>query len=70
MQVEDGSPASKAGLQQGDIITKVGDVLIDETHSYVNTLFIFKPGDQISLTVIRDGKDIPLLITLGEAKHS
>jgi len=70
MQVEAGSPASQAGLKQADIITKVGDVTLDETHSYVNTLFTFKPGDTISLDVMRDGKDVQVQITLGEAKHN
>ena len=68
-KVAENSPASKAGLQQGDIITKVGDVALDETHSYVNTLFTFKPGDQITLEVLRDSKDTQVQITLGEAKH-
>ena len=70
MKVADGSPASSAGLQQGDIITKLGDVTLDETHSYVNTLFTFKPGDQVTLTVMRDGKEMQVQVTLGEAKHS
>lgn len=70
MKVTAGSPASIAGLQQGDIITKVGDVKLDESHSYVNTLFGFKPGDQITLTVLRDGKEMPVQITLGEASHT
>ena len=70
MEVVENSPASAAGLQKGDIIVKVGDVTLDETHSYVNALFTFKPGDTISLDVMRDGKDVPLQITLGEAKHS
>jgi len=69
-KVADNSPASKAGLQQGDIITKVGDVTLDETHSYVNTLFTYKPGDQISLEVVRSNKNIQVPITLGEAKHT
>jgi 2-alkenal reductase len=64
------SPASEAGLQQGDIITKLGDITLDETHSYVNTLFTFKPGDQITLNVMRNGKDTQLQITLGESKHN
>jgi 2-alkenal reductase len=68
--VVSGSPASAAGLQKADIITKVGDVTLDETHSYVNVLFTFKPGDTISLNVMRDGKDVQLQITLGEAKHN
>jgi serine protease Do len=69
MEVVEGSPASKAGLQQGDIITRIGDVALDETHSYVNTLFTFKPGDEITLTVMRGGKEMQVKITLGEAKH-
>lgn len=70
MKVADGSPASKAGLKQGDIITKIGDVALDETHPYVNTLFTFKPGDQITLEIMRDGKEMQVQITLGEAKHT
>jgi len=70
MKVADGSPASEAGLKEGDIITKLGDVTLDETHSYVNVLFTFKPGDQITMNVVRDGKDIQVQITLGEAKHT
>lgn len=69
-QVESNSPASDAGLKEADIITKVGDVALDETHSYVNTLFTFKPGDQITLNVMRDGTDTQVQITLGEAKHN
>lgn len=67
--VQSGSPADKAGLQQNDIITKVGDITIDETHSYVNSLFNYKPGDTISLTVMRDGKETQLQVTLGESQH-
>ena len=68
--VAPGSPASEAGLQPGDIITKIGDVTLDETHTYVNTLFTFKPGDQTTLTLIRDGKEVQVQVTLGEARHN
>ncbi len=68
-QVEPGSPAAQAGLQENDIITKIGDVAIDETHSYINSLFEHQPGDMIPLTVMRAGKEMQLQITLGEAKH-
>jgi S1-C subfamily serine protease len=67
--VESDSPAAQAGLQENDIITKIGDITIDETHSYVNSLFNYKPGDTINLTVMRDGKETQLQITLGEAQH-
>ena len=68
-KVEPGSPASEAGIQKGDIITKVGEIAIDESHSYVNSLFSYQPGDQIPLTVVRDGKEVQLQITLGEASR-
>jgi len=68
-KVEPGSPADKAGLQESDIITKVGDITLDETHSYVNSLFTYKPGDTIPLVVMRNGKETQLQIALGEAKH-
>jgi serine protease Do len=67
--IADNSPASHAGLQAGDIITKIGDVALDETHSYVNTLFAFKPGDQLTLDMVRGQENIQVQITLGEAQH-
>jgi len=68
--VANGSPASQAGLQQGDIITKIGDVALDETHSYVDALFRFKPGDQVNLQFVRNDKTMQVQVTLGEAPHS
>jgi S1-C subfamily serine protease len=62
------SPANQAGLQEGDIITKVGDVALDETHSYVNTLFEFQPGDQITLDVVRGNETTQFKVRLGEAQ--
>lgn len=69
-RVAAGSPASEAGLQRGDIITRVGDVAMDETHSYLNTLYTYKPGDKVTLTLVRDGKTLELQVTLGESKRS
>ena len=67
-QVAENSPASTAGLQQGDIITKIGDVSIDETHSYVNALFEYKPGDQVTLEIMRGNETMQVNVTLGEAQ--
>jgi 2-alkenal reductase len=67
--VAGGSPASEAGLQRGDIITKIGDVALDETHSYVNTLFTFNPGETVTLTLMRGKDEMQVQVTLGEAKH-
>ncbi|MBE0695979.1 MAG: trypsin-like peptidase domain-containing protein, partial [Anaerolineaceae bacterium] len=42
------SPASKAGLEQGDFITGIGGTALDEMHSYMNTLFQHKSGEQVT----------------------
>ncbi len=68
-QVAASSPAKQAGLQRGDIITKVGDVTLDDTHSYLNTLYTYKPGDTVTLTVVRGTQTLTLTVTLGEASH-
>jgi 2-alkenal reductase len=68
-RVAENSPASQAGLQEGDIITKIGDIPLDETHSYVNALFDYKPGDQVNLEVMRDHATRQVEVTLGEAQR-
>ncbi|HXY18141.1 MAG TPA: PDZ domain-containing protein, partial [Candidatus Nitrosopolaris sp.] len=62
-----GSPADKAGLKEGDIITKVNSTAIDNTHSLTGVLAQFNPGDQVTLTVIRGGKTMNIQATLGTA---
>lgn len=69
-QVSADSPASSAGLRQGDIITRIGGVQLDETHSYMNTLFEFAPGQQVEIELMRDGESISLQVILGEATSS
>ena len=64
------SPASKAGLQTGDILTSIGGVSLDGTHSFINTLFTYKPGDQITVEYMRNGKSQQVQMTLGETSHS
>jgi serine protease Do len=69
-RITSGSPASQAGLQQGDIIVKLGNVEIDESHAYLNTLYTYKPGDQVTLDFIRNGQNMQVQVTLGESSHN
>ncbi len=62
-----GSPAEQAGLQQGDIITRIGEITLDDTNSYINALFQFKPGELVTLGVMRQNSQIELQVTLGES---
>jgi serine protease Do len=61
------SPAAKAGLREGDIITKVNDVTIDDKTNLTSTLFRYKVGDSVNLTVLRDGKTTIVKATLAAA---
>jgi 2-alkenal reductase len=63
-----GSPAATAGVQTGDIITRIGDTVIDANNSYINTLFRFQPGERVVLEVARNGQRLALEVTLGEAR--
>ncbi len=64
--VSGNSPASKAGLQVGDIITAIDSTQIDENHAYINTLFQYKAGDTVTLTLMRGNKQIQMKVTLGD----
>jgi S1-C subfamily serine protease len=60
-----GSPAEKAGLKDGDIITSVNDTAIDEGHPLQDLLVQYSPGTSITLAVLRDGASITITLELG-----
>ncbi len=63
------SPADQAGLQIGDIITDINTNKIDEQNSFVNALFDFKPGDTVSIHIVRDSSALEIKVTLSELKN-
>lgn len=65
-----GGPADKAGLQPGDIITKIDGSDINQSTSLVSLLGKHKVGDTVSLTIVRDGKTITKNVTLEAAPSS
>jgi 2-alkenal reductase len=64
-QVLAGSPAAQAGLKANDVITKINDQQIDGTHPIGSILLHTRPGDKVKLTIIRDGKQQTVDLTLG-----
>ena len=60
--VSENRPAAKAGIVQGDIITRLGDIKINGMQSYMEALGKFKPGESTQVTVIRGGKEISMPI--------
>lgn len=65
-----GGPADKAGVKEGDIITKVNNDTIDESHSLTSLLNKYAVGNKITLTIVRSGKPITVDVTLGEAPQN
>jgi len=66
--VDSRSPAASAGLQRSDIIVSIGKQGIDEKNSYINVLFAYQPGDQVTIKALRNGQEMTFDVTLGEAK--
>ena len=67
--VEENGPAAQAGLQPNDMITHVGGTALDESHSYINTLFHYQPGEQVTVEFVRDGERLQAQVTLGESQN-
>ena len=63
--VEPGSPADKAGLKEGDVITAIDGQTLDLDHSLGYVISQKNPGDTIRMNVLREGKNISLSVTLG-----
>jgi S1-C subfamily serine protease len=61
------SPAAKAGLREGDVITKINDQKIDSKNSLQSVIGRLKVGDKVSLTVQRGDSQLKLVATLEEA---
>lgn len=60
-----GGPADKAGIREGDIITKVNDRVVGEQGGLGSLIAEFIPGEKVKLTIIRDGRAQEISLTLG-----
>ena len=66
--VESNSPADEAGIKDGDIITKVNEKYVGKQGGLGSLVAEFMPGEKITLTIIRDGKEQQKTLTLGAYK--
>ena len=61
-----GSPAERAGIKVGDVITKIGDDEIRDDKSYRDSMSRRKAGEAVPLTIRRGGQMLDLVVTLPE----
>jgi putative serine protease PepD len=63
-QIATGSAADDAGLEQGDVITRVDDHPITSADSLVAIIRSYRPGDEVEVTYVRDGNTDTTTLTL------
>jgi hypothetical protein len=58
--VRSGEAAEQGGMQHGDVIIRMGDNKIADIYDYMESLSEFDIGDQVTVTVLRDGEEVQL----------
>jgi len=67
-QPEPGSPAARAGIQQGDVVTSINGVPIIKASDFATMISGFAPETIIHLSTYRDGQMIEVKLTLASGK--
>lgn len=67
--VAEGSPAEAAGLTVGDVVTALNDTTMD-SNAFVDFVGSSKTGDEVTLSVYRQGENLSISIKIGEQIHS
>jgi len=67
-EVTNESAAKKAGIKEGDIITKIGDTKIEDPDQLSEAVRKHKPGEKVTVTLLRDKKEQKVTTELGKWK--
>ena len=63
--IDPGSPADEAGLQPYDVIVSIDGETIDTQEDYVARIYDYRPGDVVSVEIIREGNRSLLDLRIG-----
>ena len=61
-----GSPAAKAGIEAGDVITAVNDTQVKDSRDLARTISMMAPGTSVKLDVLYKGQSKTLTVAIGE----
>ena len=67
-ELEKGGPAEKAGVRKFDLLWKMGEQMLVNEGQLATLLRLSKPGDEVKVSVFRQGKSLDITVTLGEAE--
>jgi putative serine protease PepD len=65
--VEEGSPAETAGFKEGDVITRVGDLAIEDPQALTAAVRMLAEGESTQVELVRGGETLTLDVTVGQA---
>jgi serine protease DegQ len=66
MEVEPDSPAARADVRPGDVITEIDGTPVGDVGQFLTQLRQYRPGESVVLDVVRDGDSLELTVDLGE----
>jgi len=66
VEIQDDSPAAKAGLKVGDVILALNGGFIETSSDLPHRIGILNPGDKAQLAIVREGKRRSIDIRIGE----
>ncbi|MEO7085358.1 MAG: M28 family peptidase [Gemmatimonadaceae bacterium] len=64
--VRAGSPADQGGIKAGDIVVEFAGVAVKDLQDYSNALYAHKPGDEVTVVVLRGGQRVSMRVKLGK----
>jgi serine protease DegQ len=66
MEVEPDSPAARADVRPGDVITEIDGTPVGDVGQFLTQLRQYRPGESVVLDVVREGDSLELTVDLGE----
>ncbi len=67
-EIAEGGPAEKAGIRKHDLFWKMDDQMLVNEGQLATLLRLSAPGDEVTISLFREGKSLDLKVTLGEGK--
>lgn len=67
-EIAAGGPAERAGIRRHDLLWKMGEQMLVNEGQLATLLRLAAPGDEVTVSVFREGESLDLEVTLGEGK--